>query len=69
MKLGNFLPEDKPCQIGKPAKAKKVYVQIECKLEVGSNRFGEGFIVVGLGIVISGVFMAAMYKMQDLQDD
>jgi len=46
--------------------AKKVYVQIECRLDEGSNRFGEGFIVVGLGIVISGVFMAALYKMADL---
>ena len=63
MKLGSFLNEDEPCHIGKPATAKKVYVQIECRLDEGSNRFGEGFIVVGLGIVISGVFMAAMYKM------
>jgi hypothetical protein len=65
MKLGKFLPENS-CEDGKARKAKKVYVQIECRLDEGSNRFGEGFIIVGLGILISGVFMVAMYKMQSL---
>ena len=47
-------------------KPKKVYVQIECKLEGDSYRFNEGIIIVLLGLVISSVFMAAMYKMQNL---